>query len=389
MARRPSVFDRALPREQPSPNEAAESAAPPVDRSQAAGKVGIASLMSAGLDQATGDKGVPPTPAVMAMKRSLKDLSEASIQEIPLDQIGDSRIHDRIDLTEELEPLMKSLEENGQETAVKVRYAAPGPSNPVYEIIVGRRRVAAARALGWESIKGLVLKITDEELLRSLISENSARKDTTFIGRSQLAYLASKSGHSDEEIAKIYNSDRSLINRMIRIYEGIGPEIIGRIGDAPDIGRRRWMDLRSLLEENPVSPDEVSKLITQGIDRFADEISDLWEKRVSTSSSGNESIPQSTMRFNALERMLQDLKGQVSEDADSGTDASEGAKPTRTPGRVQKRPLPGFGTVQRKPKELVLKIDRGLDPDLLQRIEDALPDFVKQVMEDAQADKNS
>lgn len=389
MARRPSVFDRALPREQPSPNEAAEPAAPPVEKSQAAGKVGIASLMSAGLDQAPGDKGVPPTPAVMAMKRSLKDLSEASIQEIPLDQIGDSRIHDRIDLTEELEPLMKSLEENGQETAVKVRYATPGAGKPVYEIIVGRRRVAAARALGWESIKGLVLKITDEELLRSLISENSARKDTTFIGRSQLAYLASKSGHSDDEIAKIYSSDRTLINRMIRIYEVIGPEIISRIGDAPDIGRRRWMDLRSLLEESPMSPDEVSNLITQGIDRFADEIAELWAKRVSTSSSGNESIPQSTLRFYALERMLQVLKTQASEDADNGTDVAEGARPTKATARAQKRPLPGFGTVQRKPKELVLKIDRGLDPNLLQRIEDALPDLVRQVIKDAQGDKNS
>lgn len=176
---------------------------------------------------------------------------------------------------------------------------------------------------------------------------------------------------------------------MIRIYEVIGPEIISRIGDAPDIGRRRWMDLRSLLEESPISPDEVSNLITQGIDRFADEIAELWAKRVSTSSSGNESIPQSTLRFYALERMLQDLKTQASEDADNGTDVAEGARPTKTTARAQKRPLPGFGTVQRKPKELVLKIDKGLDPNLLQRIEDALPDLVRQVIKDAQGDKNS
>lgn len=383
MARRPSVFDRALPKdrlEQPETVESPQAGTGPEDvDTPPPGKVGIASLMSAAPNAASGERSVPPTPAVMAMKRSLKDLSEASIQSIPLDQIGDSIIHDRIDLTEDLEPLMKSLEENGQETAIKVRYAAPGSDRPVYEIIVGRRRVAAARALGWESIKGLILKVSDEELLRSLVSENSARKDTTFIGRAQLAYLASRAGHSDDEIATIYSSDRTLINRMIRIYEIIGPAVISRIGDAPDVGRRRWQDLRSRLEASPKSPDEISSLITEGIDRYTDEIVAIWAKRVSSnSSSGSETIPQSTLRFYALEKMLSVSAAETAP-----------ARATATRPRAERRALPGFGSMQRKPKELVLKIDKGLDPDLLQRVEDALPGLVQKIISEAREDKTS
>jgi ParB/RepB/Spo0J family partition protein len=66
-----------------------------------------------------------------------------------------------------VESKMSSLQENGQETPIKVRPLSPGEiaSGPLhlYELIGGHLRLEAAQRLGWPTLDALVLNISAEE----------------------------------------------------------------------------------------------------------------------------------------------------------------------------------------------------------------------------------
>lgn len=246
----------------------------------------------------------PPTRAIKGMTASLKDLQKAAAQDIPVDQIMDSVVHDRIDLSEGIEALMGSLERDGQEVPIKVRMAS---GDLPFEVVVGRRRLAAARKLGWKHVRGFVVEMDDKAMLRALTTENTGRLETSFIGRSQLASLAISEGNIQTDVAGHLGVSQSLVNFMLRVYRGIGPVVISAIGDAPGVGRKKWQILHRLIETNQMSDDAVIDLLEKNIDSLGPDIEKSWQKANQAGATTEEPMPESTKRFEVLHKALKEF----------------------------------------------------------------------------------
>lgn len=101
-------------------------------------------------------------------------------QEIPLDQIADSQVRGRLNLDEDIEGLVESIRKYGQHIPITVRIV--NAERP-YEIVVGRRRLAAMRRLAAagelkdKTINAFVRKMDDEQAVIAQWIENKERLD--------------------------------------------------------------------------------------------------------------------------------------------------------------------------------------------------------------------
>ena len=176
-------------------------------------------------------------------ERLLKDGGQ--IIEIEPDDVLDSTIPDRFasaydaaNLTE----LMQSMRAHGQSTPGLVR-SVPGLAKP-FQIVFGRRRLAAAKLLGIK-FKAIARELSDEEAVVLQGEENSNRNDLSFIERCLFAHSQETAGFGRDVICKSLNTGKSHVSEMIRLANAVPREILQEIGAAPDVGRRRWVDLEA------------------------------------------------------------------------------------------------------------------------------------------------
>ncbi|NBW86718.1 MAG: ParB/RepB/Spo0J family partition protein [Planctomycetia bacterium] len=120
-------------------------------------------------------------------------------------------IVDAADLAE----LTESLREHGLVQPIVVR--ARGDR---HELIVGQRRLAAARRLGWERIPARVLDVDDRQMAEIAIVENLQRRDLDALEKaaSFKRYIAQWNCTQDE-LAKRLSVDRSTVANLIRLLE--------------------------------------------------------------------------------------------------------------------------------------------------------------------------
>ena len=103
-------------------------------------------------------------------------------------------VSDPMKETDELKDLAESLKTQGQFQAIRVRSIyresqadnADCPLFAGYDIIFGRRRVAAARLNGWEDIEADVVEADDHKVLIDSIHENLRRTNLTWWDQSDL-----------------------------------------------------------------------------------------------------------------------------------------------------------------------------------------------------------
>jgi ParB family chromosome partitioning protein len=164
-----------------------------------------------------------------------------------------SAVMDRIDPTEGLDDLVASIREHGQKVPILVRRVPDG-----YEIVYGRRRLLACRALG-QRIRATVMEMTEEEAIIAQGVENNARLDPSFIERALfVAGIIRELGKTEEgrknaqTVAyRALQIDESLVSRMNRIATGIPMGLVRAIGPAHGVGRRAWEKLAKLCEADP------------------------------------------------------------------------------------------------------------------------------------------
>ena len=118
-----------------------------------------------------------PTPqgAVGALQSSLTKLQENAVQDIDPELIDNAGLEDRLGLdAAEQARLTESLQTYGQQVPVLLR---PHPeAKGRYEIVYGRRRLAALRALGLP-VKAMVRQLDDHALVMAQGQENNSRSD--------------------------------------------------------------------------------------------------------------------------------------------------------------------------------------------------------------------
>ena len=187
----------------------------------------------------------------MARKDLLKNLMAAPpalAEGRPADSAG---LDDRLDDDPQgIEALMASIKEYGQQVPVLLRHSPNAEGR--YDIVFGRRRVAALRRLGLP-VKAMVRSLNDRELVVAQGQENSARKDLSFIEKANFARQMVGAGYDRKLVCDALSIDKTVISRMLSVIDALPEPLIKAIGAAPSAGRDRWMALAKRAEGRSVA----------------------------------------------------------------------------------------------------------------------------------------
>ncbi|WEX12435.1 plasmid partitioning protein RepB [Chelativorans sp. AA-79] len=197
--------------------------------------------------------------------------------ELDPDTILPSLIPDRFDSAYDdaaVSDIVESMRVRGQ--------IVPGLVRPVsndigsFQIVYGRRRLAAAKILGIK-FRAAVRELTDEEAVIFQGEENTSREDLSFIEKCLFAVAQQEAGYKRETICASLSTGKSHVSEMIKIGTSIPKDILHAIGKAPSIGRNRWEDFLQLY----------------GIDSSTQIVADTIRKRSFLDASSDD-------RFNTL-----------------------------------------------------------------------------------------
>ena len=188
--------------------------------------------------------------AIGAVSRSIAELKARSVVEIPADLIDAGGLEDRLgDDAAEDAALRHSLATYGQQVPVLVRHDPNHEGR--YQIIYGRRRVAALKALG-QPVRAMVHDLDDRQLIVAQGQENTARRDLSFIEKANFGRQMEEMGFSRAEICDVINVDKTVVSRMLKVMAVIPRDLVLAIGPAPNTGRDNWQKLASAIEGQKV-----------------------------------------------------------------------------------------------------------------------------------------
>lgn len=188
------------------------------------------------------------TGAIGAVSQSIADLKSRSVSDVDPRMIDQAGIQDRLESDDgDLQGLVESIRDYGQQVPVLLR---PNPNDPErFQVVYGRRRVAALKILG-EPVKALVRVLDDRALIIAQGQENAARKDLSFIEKANFARQMRDAGYDRKTICDALHMDKTLISRMLSVTDRVSIELIEAIGAAPSVGRERWLQLAGKISES-------------------------------------------------------------------------------------------------------------------------------------------
>lgn len=179
--------------------------------------------------------------AIGAVSRGIDDLKQRAIHDVPVDLIDHAGLRDRLDEDADgLAALRESIREYGQQVPVLLRHHPNIEGR--YEVVYGRRRVAALRGLGLP-VKAMVRHLDDRALVIAQGQENSARKDLSFIEKALFAQAMTRQGYDRKVVCDALMIDKTVLSRMLTVADNLPHKLIAAIGSAPSIGRDRWLNL--------------------------------------------------------------------------------------------------------------------------------------------------
>lgn len=132
---------------------------------------------------------------------------------LKIEEIQPNPFQPRTDTQENLAELVASIKANGILQPIVVR-----PRSEGYELVVGERRLQAAKAAGLTTIPALVKDISEAEMLELALVENIQRADLNPIDEA-LAYkrLVDEFNLTHDTIAEKVGKDRSTITNALRL----------------------------------------------------------------------------------------------------------------------------------------------------------------------------
>lgn len=150
----------------------------------------------------------------------------AVYREVPVDRVTPNPRQPRTHFDEEAQAeLVLSIREVGLLQPIVVRESPDGS----YELIMGERRLRAARDAGLTSIPAIVRETTDDALLRDALLENLHRQELNALEEAA-AYtqLLEDFGATHEELATRIGRSRSHISNTIRLMH-LPPSVQRRV----------------------------------------------------------------------------------------------------------------------------------------------------------------
>ena len=228
---------------------------------------------------------------------STEGQASRTYQDIPLEQISNSQARDRINLDEDIEELVESIRKDGQQIPITVRIV--NAERP-YEIVVGRRRLAAMRRLAAagqlkdNTISAFVRKMDDQQAIIAQWVENNQRVNPSFIERALFLSEIEKAGFKPKLIQEAIGVDESLVRKMRAIVAAIPEPLLTAIGPAPESGRRKWEELKQICHD--IGTEKAEKLGRQidkslaSSERLSQIITSAKSKPPAPKSSGTELV---------------------------------------------------------------------------------------------------
>lgn len=142
--------------------------------------------------------------------------------------------------------LVESIRESGQHVPILVR---PHPTvEGRYQIAYGHRRARAATALG-KTVRAVVRRLTDAELVVAQGKENLERRDLSFIERAFFALHLEELKFPRETISAAMSADKADVSRYVAVARALPYSVVAAIGPAPKAGRARWQALIERFDE--------------------------------------------------------------------------------------------------------------------------------------------
>jgi ParB family chromosome partitioning protein len=180
-----------------------------------------------------------------------------TIVELDPDLVDASFVSDRLAIDAlELGHLAEQIRDHGQQVPILVR---PHPvTTGRYQVAFGHRRLAAVKDLGIK-VRAVIRELTDDQLVVSQGQENNARTNLSYIERALFAARLEDRSFARETIMAALGVDKAALSKMISIVRAIPITLVEAIGSAPEVGRRRWMELVDLLPKGRV-PDLLALL---------------------------------------------------------------------------------------------------------------------------------
>jgi ParB family chromosome partitioning protein len=101
----------------------------------------------------------------------------------------------------------------------------------------------------------------DSAALRAQVSENTGRRDLSYIERALFAQELLDSGFgSQAQIAEVLNVTRSSVSMSISVAKAIGTALARAIGPAHGVGRPRWEAMAKELADSRIGIEDLSRV---------------------------------------------------------------------------------------------------------------------------------
>jgi ParB family chromosome partitioning protein len=191
----------------------------------------------------------------------LEHLKSQAPREIGTDQVSDSRFSDRIDVEDDLKGLVDSIKKDGQRLPILVRTKSSGPLP--YEVVYGRRRLAACRKLG-RPVLAIIGEMDEAEAVLLQGVENAERLETSYIERASFAHQLRQAGYVGRDIERVLGKDAPEISRMKTLMETLPDGLVRALGPVKD-GRRPFEGLQKAIAQSKLDGQEVIHLVDQGL----------------------------------------------------------------------------------------------------------------------------
>lgn len=184
----------------------------------------------------------PPAPLsatapIGLLRQDLRNM----VREIDPDLVDGSPWSDRFPGADPaLDELIESIRAHGQLVPAMVR---PSATRGRFEIVYGRRRLAAVREVGCP-LKAVIHDLDATGALVAQGAENNRRLNPSFIEKAVLASrLTRTEDWSRDVVADVVGTHPTGISRMCSIVDDLGEDLILAIGSCHEIGRRPWQEL--------------------------------------------------------------------------------------------------------------------------------------------------
>lgn len=197
--------------------------------------------------------------AIGAVSKSIAELKSRAIEEIDPQKIHGAGMTDRLgeDAADQAQ-LIDSIQTYGQQVPVLLR---PHPKRTDhYEVVYGRRRVAALKQIG-APVKAMIRDLDDEQLVMAQGQENTTRRDLSFIEKANFVRQMVDAGYERKAICDALTIDKTVISRMTSVTDKIPLDVIRKIGAAHGTGRDRWVKLAEMLNGRNLTHGQMNPAI--------------------------------------------------------------------------------------------------------------------------------